>query len=89
MAGLFTITSAKLHYFSCSWIIWGDRAGINWQPKSHLACRAEATKGTQTFSSRAGWLRAHTAPFESFPCMGLTEQITRYAVGEFEQIGQW
>lgn len=75
MPGLFTILSAKLHYFCCSWIIWGDSAGINWQPKCHFACRAEATNRTRSFNSRALRLRAHTAPFESSPRMGLTEQV--------------
>ena len=89
MPGLLTIISTKLQYFCCSWIIWGDSAGINWQTKCHFACRAEATNGTPSFNSRALRLRAHTAPFESSSCMGLTEQMTRYSVAETEQIGQW
>lgn len=88
MPGLFTVISAKLHYFCCSWIIWGDRAQINWQPQCRFACRAEATNETRSFNSRALRLRGCTAPFESSPHMGLTQQMTRYAVAEIKQIGQ-
>lgn len=69
MPGSFTITTAKLHCFC--WIIWGDSARLNWQPKCHFACRAEATNRIPSFKSRALQLRAHRAPRESFPHMGL------------------
>jgi len=45
--------------------------------------------GTPSFNSRALRLRAHTALLESSPHAGLAEQMTRSAVAEIEQIGQW